>query len=81
MSEDYNFESNTYAGVRVEDLMAMYEICVKQDVDFNDPKTTAYTAGFKAGVEYVRKEIENNVNSYILKEIEDRVMKEWMKPC
>lgn len=54
----YSLDSNTYAGIRVEDIATMFEICVRQGVDFNDPKTTAYTAGFNAGIEYVRKELE-----------------------
>lgn len=63
MNENYNYEANTYKGVRVEDIMMMFEICVKQGVDFNNPKTREYTAGFQAGVEYMNKEIKKGLLS------------------
>lgn len=61
MDENYNYVANTYRGVRVEDIMTMFEICVKQGVDFNNPKTHEYITGFQAGVEYMNKEIKKGL--------------------
>lgn len=62
---DYNFMYNTYRGLRVEDIAVMFEICVKQGVDFNSPNIGAYCAGFYAGIEHVQKVTEKQIEASI----------------
>lgn len=61
----YDFMYNTYRGLRVEDVAAMFEICVKQGVDFNSPKIAEFCAGFYAGIEYARKVTEEQIQASI----------------
>ncbi len=62
---DYNFVYNTYRGLRVEDIAVMFEICVKQGVDFDSPKIAEFCAGFYAGIEYARKVTEEQIQASI----------------
>lgn len=61
----YNLEYNTYRGIRVEDIAVMFEICVKQGVDFNSPNIGAYCAGFYAGIEHAQKVTEKQIEASI----------------
>lgn len=50
-----DYEILKYKGVDKYMIKAMYEGCVRQGIDFNNLDTIPFTAGFKAGVEYMKQ--------------------------